>query len=150
MERVKSNSLLKSLAHPHLCAPPHFHSLYRHIMLARRALLARLASVSPTCASHAVVATAQGSSVPSVSGFASGFASMPATAETERLHAKEGKVLHPDLIAENFRKCQYAVRGELYLRAEELRQQGREIIFTNGVLRALVLGLVRISTPTIP
>jgi hypothetical protein len=27
---------------------------------------------------------------------------------------------------------QYAVRGELFLKAEELRQAGKEIIFTNG------------------
>lgn len=44
---------------------------------------------------------------------------------------KEGKVLHPDLLNENFKKCQYAVRGELYLKAEELRKAGKEIIFTN-------------------
>ena len=49
-----------------------------------------------------------------------------------QLHAGDGKVLHPELLNENMRKCQYAVRGELYLRAEELRQAGKEIIFTNG------------------
>lgn len=45
---------------------------------------------------------------------------------------KDGKVLHPELLNENMRKTQYAVRGELYLRAEQLRQAGKEIIFTNG------------------
>lgn len=50
----------------------------------------------------------------------------------EDLHAKEGKVLHPHLLNENVVKTQYAVRGELYLRAEQLRKDGKEIIFTNG------------------
>ena len=45
---------------------------------------------------------------------------------------KDGKVLHPDLLNENMRKTQYAVRGELYLKAEELKNAGKEIIFTNG------------------
>ncbi|GBF95821.1 alanine aminotransferase [Raphidocelis subcapitata] len=44
---------------------------------------------------------------------------------------KDGKVLHPDLLNENMRKTQYAVRGELYLRAEQLKQAGKEIMFTN-------------------
>ncbi len=48
------------------------------------------------------------------------------------INSKEGKVLHPDLLNENLRKTQYAVRGELYMKAEELRQKGKEIIFTNG------------------
>jgi hypothetical protein len=43
-----------------------------------------------------------------------------------------GQVLHPDLLNENFKRAQYAVRGELYLKGEELRKAGREIIFTNG------------------
>lgn len=47
-------------------------------------------------------------------------------------NSKDGKVLHPDLMNENMRKTQYAVRGELYLKAEELRKAGKEIIFTNG------------------
>lgn len=34
-------------------------------------------------------------------------------------------------IAAQVLKTQYAVRGELYLRAEQLRREGREIIFTN-------------------
>lgn len=52
----------------------------------------------------------------------------------EDLHQKDGKVLHPHLLNENVTKTQYAVRGELYLRAEQLRREGKEIIFTNGAL----------------
>jgi hypothetical protein len=44
--------------------------------------------------------------------------------------------MHPELLNANMKKTQYAVRGELYLKAEELRQAGREIIFTNGEARA--------------
>ena len=40
--------------------------------------------------------------------------------------------MHPDLLNANFVGAEYAVRGELYLKGEELRKQGREIIFTNG------------------
>jgi len=29
-------------------------------------------------------------------------------------------------------KAQYAVRGELYLKGEELRKAGRDILYTNG------------------
>ena len=45
---------------------------------------------------------------------------------------KDGKVLHPDLMNECIKKTQYAVRGELYLRATELEAQGKEITYTNG------------------
>ena len=41
---------------------------------------------------------------------------------------------HADLLNENLKKTAYAVRGELYMRAEELRKAGKEIIFTNGDL----------------
>lgn len=51
------------------------------------------------------------------------------------LHEKEGKVLHPHLLNENVLKTEYAVRGELYLRAEQLRKEGKEIMFTNGGCR---------------
>nr|AFK37995.1 unknown [Lotus japonicus] len=34
-------------------------------------------------------------------------------------------------INENVKKAQYAVRGELYLRASELQKEGKKIIFTN-------------------
>lgn len=40
-------------------------------------------------------------------------------------------MLHPDLLNENVKKAQYAVRGELYIRGEELRKAGKEITFTN-------------------
>lgn len=64
-----------------------------------------------------------------------GKAAMPAVDDSHH-HAlpnhKDGKVLHPELLNTNVKKAQYAVRGELYLRAEELRKAGKEIIFTNG------------------
>lgn len=57
----------------------------------------------------------------------------PAYDDGEPLPAhKDGKVLHPELLNDNMRKTQYAVRGELYLKAEELKKSGKEIIFTNG------------------
>jgi len=51
--------------------------------------------------------------------------------KSTRPHSKDGKVLHPELLNDAMRKTQYAVRGELYLRAEQLRKEGKEIIFTN-------------------
>lgn len=45
--------------------------------------------------------------------------------------AKEGRVTHPDCINDNVKAAQYAVRGELYLKGEELRKAGKEVIFTN-------------------
>ncbi|CDY12474.1 BnaC07g13140D [Brassica napus] len=39
--------------------------------------------------------------------------------------------LEYDSLNENVKKCQYAVRGELYLRASELQKEGKKIIFTN-------------------
>jgi len=44
---------------------------------------------------------------------------------------KDGKVMHPDLLNRHIKATEYAVRGELYLRGEELRREGKEIIFTN-------------------
>ncbi|CAE5958343.1 unnamed protein product [Arabidopsis arenosa] len=41
------------------------------------------------------------------------------------------KALDYDTLNENVKKCQYAVRGELYLRASELQKEGKKIIFTN-------------------
>ncbi|CAM8881323.1 unnamed protein product [Rhodiola kirilowii] len=41
------------------------------------------------------------------------------------------KALDYDSINENVKKAQYAVRGELYLRASELQKEGKKIIFTN-------------------
>lgn len=57
----------------------------------------------------------------------------PSFDDNEALPAhKDGKVLHPELLNANMRKTQYAVRGELYLKAEQLKNEGKEIIFTNG------------------
>ncbi|XP_043726285.1 glutamate--glyoxylate aminotransferase 2 isoform X1 [Telopea speciosissima] len=41
------------------------------------------------------------------------------------------KGLDYELLNENVKKVQYAVRGELYLRAAELQKEGKKIIFTN-------------------
>lgn len=41
------------------------------------------------------------------------------------------KPLDYEFINENVKKAQYAVRGELYLRASELQKEGKKIIFTN-------------------
>ena len=48
------------------------------------------------------------------------------------LASKDGKALHPDLINPAIKRTQYAVRGELYLRAMELQKEGMKITFTNG------------------
>lgn len=40
-------------------------------------------------------------------------------------------MLHPDLLNPRLLEAQYAVRGELYLKAEELKKT-RDIIYTNG------------------
>jgi hypothetical protein len=48
------------------------------------------------------------------------------------VNSVNGKVMHLDLLNDNLKKTQYAVRGELYLRAEQLRKEGKDIIFTNG------------------
>ena len=67
-----------------------------------------------------------------VSRGAASSASPAVSQQVETLpNVKEGKVLHPELLNENILKTQYAVRGELFLRAEELRRAGKEIIFTN-------------------
>ncbi|CAL5229017.1 g12261 [Coccomyxa viridis] len=62
-----------------------------------------------------------------------GFASLPDPIGEEQgpINSKDGKVLHPELLNTNFVNAEYAVRGELYLKGEELRKQGKEIIFTN-------------------
>lgn len=41
------------------------------------------------------------------------------------------RALDYELLNENVKKAQYAVRGELYLRASELQKEGKKIIFTN-------------------
>lgn len=61
------------------------------------------------------------------------FASVPQPkGEPSAPHSKDGYVLHPDLINEAIKKTQYAVRGELYLRAVELEKSGMKITYTNG------------------
>ena len=35
--------------------------------------------------------------------------------------------LEYDSLNENVKKCQYAVRGELYLRASELQKEGKKV-----------------------
>lgn len=57
--------------------------------------------------------------------------SASAAAAAPPVNVMDGKVLHPDLLNENVKNVRYAVRGELYLRAEQLRREGKEIIFTN-------------------
>ncbi len=42
------------------------------------------------------------------------------------------RLIHLCLLNPQVFAASYAVRGELYLRAEELRKQGKDIIFTNG------------------
>ena len=37
------------------------------------------------------------------------------------------KGLDYELLNENVKKCQYAVRGELYLRASELQKEGKKV-----------------------
>ncbi|XP_027154531.1 glutamate--glyoxylate aminotransferase 2 [Coffea eugenioides] len=41
------------------------------------------------------------------------------------------KPLDYENLNKNVKECQYAVRGELYLRASELQKEGKKIIFTN-------------------
>ncbi|KAL6765842.1 alanine aminotransferase [Haematococcus lacustris] len=65
----------------------------------------------------------------SVASFAS--AAVPELVSDADLNHKDGKVMHPDLLNEQVLATQYAVRGELYLRGEQLRQEGKDIIFTN-------------------
>jgi hypothetical protein len=57
-------------------------------------------------------------------------------------HGAHHHVLTHDSINPAIVKTQYAVRGELYLRAEELRREGREVIFTNSECGGLRGGLV--------
>jgi len=56
-----------------------------------------------------------------------------AAASGERLVEldKDAWGLHPHYMNANFVRAQYAVRGELYLRAEELRKKGTNILYCN-------------------
>lgn len=56
---------------------------------------------------------------------------MPQPVADDMEHSKEGKVLHPDLLNETVKRTQYAVRGELYLRAQQLQKEGMSITYTN-------------------
>ncbi|KAF2301665.1 hypothetical protein GH714_028556 [Hevea brasiliensis] len=47
------------------------------------------------------------------------------------LYIMAPKALDYESLNENVKKVQYAVRGELYLRASELQKEGKKIIFTN-------------------
>lgn len=47
------------------------------------------------------------------------------------LYAGSGKVLTYDTIAECVKKCEYAVRGEIYIAATERIKAGKVVIFTN-------------------
>jgi len=79
-------------------------------LLARQVLAAQSAAGAPAATAGARAMSAKGAAL---------------------ANHKDGKVLHPELLNENMRSTQYAVRGELYLRAEQLRTEGKEIIFTN-------------------
>lgn len=83
-----------------------------------------------------VVAVSRSLFATSAAACARWLAAMPARASPARgdelPHTKEGKVLHPDLLNEAVKKTQYAVRGELYLRAMQLQDEGMKITFTNG------------------
>jgi hypothetical protein len=76
-------------------------------------------------------------------------AAMPAAADSSDappVNAIDGKVMHPSLLNRNLLKTQYAVRGELYLRAEQLRKAGKEII-VSGKRSPF---LIRVGPPLAP
>lgn len=54
-----------------------------------------------------------------------------AAGTTLPIGAIDGKSMHPDIINPAIKAAQYAVRGELYLRGEELRKEGKEIVAMN-------------------
>ena len=56
-------------------------------------------------------------------------AAQPPTSNSTKV---EGYALHPSTINADVLKAKYAVRGELYNRAQELAAEGRDIIYTNG------------------
>lgn len=60
---------------------------------------------------------------------------------------QDGFVLHPDLLNPRLLEAQYAVRGELYLKAEELKKT-RDIIYTNGERGGSGQGAEPSSSPT--
>ena len=60
------------------------------------------------------------------------YSAVPQPADTSLPNRIEGYALHPSTLNPNILKAQYAVRGELYNKAQELAAEGREIIYTNG------------------
>eukprot|EP00798_Chlamydomonas_sp_ICE-L_P015020 gene15020-21092_t len=77
------------------------------------------------CSKAHALAALQGANAPSILG------SDGVRFKSTNPNVKDGKVMHPELLNQNVLDTQYAVRGELYLRAEQLRKEGKEIIFTN-------------------
>ncbi|GAB4818926.1 hypothetical protein N2152v2_005972 [Parachlorella kessleri] len=59
------------------------------------------------------------------------FSSLPEPVADQNALTKDGYVLHPTTMNANLLKTQYAVRGEIYLKAQQLAAQGKEIIYTN-------------------
>ena len=60
------------------------------------------------------------------------YSAVPQPADAPTTNRVDGYVLHPSTLNQNILKAQYAVRGELYNKAQELAAQGRDIIYTNG------------------
>ena len=62
------------------------------------------------------------------------FSAVPAAASVEgaEVNKIDGYVLHPSTLNPNILKAKYAVRGDIYTKAQELAAEGREIIYTNG------------------
>lgn len=98
----------------------------RGVKLAQQLLAGRAALSQQAAAANAVAGGqgAMGAGLPCLS--------RQMSSSSPPVNSKDGKVLHPDLLNDNLKKTQYAVRGELFIKADELRKQGREIIFTNG------------------
>lgn len=61
----------------------------------------------------------------------------------------DGYVLHPTTLNENLLKAQYAVRGELYNKAQEMAAEGKDIIYTNGAFCCLLGRTTTITTITL-
>lgn len=60
------------------------------------------------------------------------YSAVPQPADAPTTNRVDGYVLHPSTLNKNILKAQYAVRGELYNKAQELAAKGRDIIYTNG------------------
>jgi|APAra0007618407_1042631.scaffolds.fasta_scaffold03775_4 hypothetical protein len=62
------------------------------------------------------------------------------------------KALDYDTLNENVKKCQYAVRGELYLRASELQKEGKKVntlrclhVLCLYILVYSIIGVINVS-----